>query len=160
MSSHSKNNSQRDETVWDNCPAGVLVSMADRLNAAKRRKQTLRGIAATSAVLLVGAAMFAGTRSGDNMHGGISCSQCRPHLAAYQAQLKGVAVPEGEVLSPDLLEKVRLHLTKCAKCGEKFEGMYPGLLTLQSSPGELRFSAQWLAKVNQSDSVMRLRLQL
>ena len=148
------------EKSWDNCPAGVLVSMADSLNAAKRRRQTLRGMVATSAVLLVGAAMFAGTRPGNSLHGGIPCSQCRPHFADYQAHLEGVASPEGEPLSPELLEKVRLHLAGCGQCRKKFDGMYPGLLTSQGSPGELHFSAQLLASLNQSDYATRLRQQL
>lgn len=123
-----------DEPSWEACSPGLLVSMAENLSTAKRRKQTLRSVALSSVVLLACGALVLRSISADHKVGGIYCSQCKPHFAAYSAHLESKPL-ESESLSPDLIEQLRLHLAGCKRCRGKFSETYPGLLASGSLDG-------------------------
>lgn len=127
MTNQPNSKVQNDETSWEGCPPGMLVSMAEDLSTNQRRKQTLRSVAFSSVVLLACGALVARSFSVDHKVGGILCSECKPHFAAYSLHLEG-KTSEGETLKSELIEQMKLHLAGCKRCRGKFLETYPGLL--------------------------------
>ncbi|MEQ8210484.1 MAG: hypothetical protein RH917_11695 [Lacipirellulaceae bacterium] len=132
MTNQPSNSDASNETPWEGCPSGLLVTMAHDLTALKRRKQTLRGVTIASVVLLACGALFVRSLPSGHRIGGIVCAECKPNFVAYSAHLEGKLPPEGEPLSPELLEQMRQHLAGCHLCRGKFSEMYPGLLSHKS----------------------------
>lgn len=132
MTNQPNQSDRGNDAPWESCPPGLLVTMADDLTADKRRSQMVRNIAVASIVLLACGALIVRSFTVDHFAGGIYCSECKPHFAAYSAHLEGKPAG-GETLRPELLDQMRLHLAGCSRCRGKFEEMYPGALAYRQS---------------------------
>lgn len=110
---------------WEPCPAGTLEKMAKRLNAAERRRHTLRtlGAGVVGAALVAGVVLTIGLASTaldqGPIYGGITCRQCQGFFADYHA-----AQTEGIVWNKRLAESVKIHLASCPICRAAYNAAY------------------------------------
>ncbi|MDC0935756.1 hypothetical protein OAS39_05680 [Pirellulales bacterium] len=119
---------------WDACPDGALLEMADRLNAERRRRETLRLAAAggIGAAAIAVAILTTGVLRSDHMkYGGITCAQCQSHFVPYHALKTG-----GESAFPIdgiTTENMGMHLADCGICRGMFQAAYPGVLEVSAA---------------------------
>ncbi len=114
---------------WGMCSPGELQRMVSRLGEAQRgvaRGRLYRRSAL--AMLLVAATVTVGgslLQSDMPVYGGLTCTECRSHLAAYHANLTG----ESKLDDASLANSMKIHLAECQTCRGKFNTMYPGVLS-------------------------------
>ena len=121
---------------WLDCPDGVLASMvAERQRTAQRR--STRRILASTAIVAVGIAVVGisvsrGPFRRDYRFGGITCTQVRRLMPAYE---------EGQ-LDPDVRQQIATHLTECPECGpESFVQLRTTTPQLQAPTHRTRYAA-------------------
>lgn len=119
---------------WNDRPQGELLRMVKRLNAKERRSRAKRLFgAATLCTLLVAAGVVSVGSLVDqrgNLYGGITCEECRSHLAAYHDHVKEVALIADDALA----ESMKRHLADCHLCRSQFDQTYPGVLSAAPRP--------------------------
>ncbi len=124
----------RDQSSWDDCPAGVVTGMAGQLRRQKRHVQ-LRAVISISLALLLSLAVGYGLTKRDEPtpRAGLNCREAVPLFAKYHDKSLDAAVAN----------HVREHLSRCPKCREHYEEVYPSEVRSSSVVGyqQLAFAA-------------------
>ena len=125
---------QSDAESWEPCPQGELSRMVHRMHsdqsqASNTPKFALSLAAAVLvAIAAVGIKGFWGSESEPMLYGGISCGQCKENFEAYHKHLTKTEV----LADAQVLESMRVHLSKCKLCKNYFNKIYPGSLVSDS----------------------------
>lgn len=124
---------------WQACPPGELSRMVGRVGARERRAR-FRQLASSgllSMLLFAAGAIVVGgfVIYEEPTFGGISCTDCLGHAAAYHSHLVGDC-PMADV---QLVAKIETHLEKCNCCRAKFHQTYPDVPLEQLANTDLRF---------------------
>jgi len=124
----SNNQPQHDQ--WNDCPAGELSQLANRLNARKQRVRRTQLLGKASAfMLLVACGVFVvgfALDPGGPRYGNITCSECKSHFVAYHAN-----ETNAEQMEETLATSMATHLQKCERCRTLFGKTYPGVLSAE-----------------------------
>lgn len=105
-----------DQSSWDDCPVGVVTDMAGHLRRRKRHVQ-LRAVISIGLALLLSIAVGHAVTDRDEPapRVGLNCREAVPLFAKYQ----------NESLDAAMANDVREHLSRCPKCREHYEELYP-----------------------------------
>ena len=125
MTSDQLPTDQDQQDQWSPCPTGQISNMVKRINRSERR-QRLRQLATTGALSLalfaVGAIVVGGFVMYQEPHfGGIGCTECLSHAAAYHDHVTGTA-PMKDL---ELAGRIEAHMKQCICCRAKFNIAYP-----------------------------------
>jgi len=124
---------------WQACPPGEITRLVNRLNSRERRAR-FGQLATTGLVSMLlfaaGAILFGGFVAYEEpTYGGIACTDCLAHAAAYHDHLVGSET----VADVELIGKIKTHLEMCSCCRAKFHQAYPDIPLDQLATTELRF---------------------
>ncbi len=114
MSDRDKTDPACQEESWDRCARGQLRGVAHELRTRQRRRTIGRGIAGSSALVLlvVALAVAVGNPFGSSLPGDIACEEVQAVIADYFA----------DRLPPPRHAQVEAHLAGCEACCEHFLG--------------------------------------
>jgi hypothetical protein len=121
----------QDQSSWDDCPAGLVTDMAGQLRRRKRHVQ-LRAVISISLAVLLSLAVGYGLKNRDEPapRARLNCRDAVPLFAEYH----------DKKLDAVVASDVREHLSRCPKCREHYEDLYPNEVRNRSS-GENRVVA-------------------
>ena len=126
IAENKKMRSNQKHDDWQDCPAGEIIQMVGRLNAAQQsiRTRKLYQTAVVGVLFVACGIVGVGTlvNWSSSHYGGITCVECGEHLAAYhdfKSQL-------GDMESA-LATSMTTHLENCTYCRNVFEKKYPGV---------------------------------
>jgi anti-sigma factor RsiW len=115
-----------DNGGWKPCPRGTLAHLAGRHRSRRFVRAAARVAAALAAAVLIGmlGAWISGWRpgSGEFDYGGIACREVRASIADYMTGR----------LTPDMAERIRVHLEQCPACQEFMRSMSGGTMIGQA----------------------------
>jgi len=122
---------------WETCPKGALTHMVRQLNVHQQRTRMkqLLGAATLSMVLIAGGVIALGSWLGpanpqkEFKYGGIFCSECCSHFAAYHDYLA-----DGKTsMDATLVKSMAVHLAQCGRCRKQFNTRYPEVAINEAS---------------------------
>jgi len=118
---------------WKDCPQGQLTQMVRKLDASRSLAQTkklvqtgLLSMLLVAGVVVVGGGLFT---SNAMTYGGITCTECQGHFAAYHGHMAGSELLE----DLGLVKSMDMHLANCQYCQDRFNENYPGVLSASIS---------------------------
>ncbi|MCA9114313.1 MAG: zf-HC2 domain-containing protein [Planctomycetaceae bacterium] len=117
---------------WQECPAGALGGLVNRLQSRQRAQAARRRTVAAVALGLLfvgGYAGFSGLTTSP-VYAGLACSDLKQHADAYLRHQ----------LDPELTERISQHLAACPHCSERFNQKREMLNGNPSSHNEIDWS--------------------
>lgn len=114
---------------WQECPAGALGGLVNRLQSRQRAQAARRRTVAAVALGLLfvgGYAGFSGLTASP-VHAGLACSDLEQYADAYLQH----------ELDSELTERISHHLADCPHCSERFEQKREMLNGTPSSQNEI-----------------------
>jgi len=103
-------------SAWRRCPPGEFERLAERLRTRRQRRHFLRTAGAVAASIAAGGGLLlwnSSRPSGMTPPGGLTCDEVQQFVAAYAA---------GKLDEPTR-QRVREHVSKCPRCGPRFQAM-------------------------------------